>query len=57
MCRNVPTYPWEDLRIVNAGLFHSVDGVVESPDQWQFDSLDDELGATLTSVLIKTDTV
>jgi hypothetical protein len=32
VCRNVPTHPQEDLRIVNAGLFHSVDGVVESPD-------------------------
>jgi dihydrofolate reductase len=42
---------------VNAGLFHSVDGVVESPDQWQVDSLDDEPGAALTSVMTKTDTV
>jgi dihydrofolate reductase len=45
------------MRIVNAGLFHSVDGVVESPDQWQFDSFDDEIGAALSSVMTKTDTV
>lgn len=45
------------MRIVNAGLFHSIDGVVESPDQWQFDSFDDEIGAALTSVMAKTDAV
>ena len=45
------------MRSVNAGLFHSVDGVVESPDQWQFDSFDDEIGAALTAVMTKTDTV
>lgn len=45
------------MRIVNAGLFYSVDGVAESPDQWQFDSFDDEIGAVLSSVMTKTDTV
>ena len=29
-------------RKVSAHLFHSVNGVVESPDQWQFDSFGDE---------------
>lgn len=45
------------MRKVTAGLFYSVDGVVESPDQWQYDSFDDELGAALGAVIAKTDTV
>jgi hypothetical protein len=36
------------MRKVTAGLFHSVDGVVESPNQWQFDSFDEEMGQELT---------
>ena len=45
------------MRKVTAGLFHSVDGVVEAPDRFQFDSFDDELGAMLTGVEKVTDTV
>lgn len=45
------------MRKVTAGLFHSVDGVVESPDQWQFDSFDDELGAMLGKVIGSVDAV
>jgi dihydrofolate reductase len=45
------------MRKVTAGLFHSLDGAVESPDQWQFDRFDDELGALLGGVLGRTDTV
>lgn len=45
------------MRKVTAGLFHSIDGVVEAPDQWQFDSFDDELGAMLTEVQERVDTV
>ncbi len=45
------------MRKVTAGLFHSVDGAVESPDQWQFDSFDDELGAVFGEFLGKTDAV
>ena len=45
------------MRKVTAGLFHSVDGAVEAPDQWQFDSFDDELGALLGKTLAVTDTV
>jgi len=45
------------MRKVTAGLFHSVDGVVEAPNRWQFDAFDDELGALLGEVLGKTDTV
>lgn len=32
------------MRKVVAGLFHSLDGAVERPDKWQFDSFDAELG-------------
>jgi dihydrofolate reductase len=45
------------MRKVTAGLFHSVDGAVEAPDQWQFDSFDDELGAYLGRTLEIVDTV
>lgn len=45
------------MRKVAAGLFHSVDGVVEAPDQFQFDSFDDELGAMLGGVMGQVDTV
>ena len=36
------------MRKVVAGLFISLDGVAESPDQWQFDVFDDAMGAELT---------
>ncbi|EMY35090.1 riboflavin biosynthesis protein RibD [Arthrobacter crystallopoietes BAB-32] len=45
------------MRKVTSGLFHSVDGVVESPDQWQFDSFDGELGLGLGMFISRTDTV
>jgi len=45
------------MRKVTAGLFHSLDGVVEAPDQWQFDQFDEDLGAMLGAVLAQTDAV
>lgn len=39
------------MRKVTAGLFHSIDRVVEAPDQWQLDQFDDELGAVFGRVL------
>lgn len=45
------------MRKVTAGLFHSIDGVVEAPDQWQFNQFDDDLGAMLGAVIDKTDAV
>ncbi len=45
------------MRKLTAGLFHSVDGVVEAPFNFQFDSFDDELGAELGKVMENTDTV
>ena len=45
------------MRKVTAGLFHSIDGAVEAPNEWQFDRFDDDLGGLLTAVLGRTDTV
>ena len=45
------------MRKVTAGLFYSVDGVAESPDQFQFDSFDNELGALLGEIMADVDTV
>jgi dihydrofolate reductase len=45
------------MRKLTAGLFHSVDGVVEAPDQFQFDSFDGELGAMLGQVMGRVDSV
>lgn len=42
------------MRKVVANLFVSLDGVAESPDQWQFD-FDEEMGEALTSTLETTD--
>lgn len=38
-------------RLVTAHLFHSVNGVVESPDQWQFGAFGPEEGAMMGQVL------
>lgn len=45
------------MRKITAGFFHSVDGVVEAPNLWQFDAFDDELGALLGETMPKIDTV
>ena len=44
------------MRKVQAGLFSSVDGVIESPDQWQ-PTFDDEMGAEMSKMLAEQDTV
>jgi dihydrofolate reductase len=44
------------MRKVVSVLFVSLDGVAESPDQWQF-GFDEEMGAVLTATLDTTDTV
>lgn len=57
------TYDWArqhrntKMRKVTAGFFHSVDGVIEAPYLFQFDSFDDELGAMLSEVMGNVDTV
>lgn len=45
------------MRKITAGFFHSVDGVIEAPNLWQFDAFDDELGALLGETMPKIDTV
>lgn len=45
------------MRKLTAGLFHSLDGVVEAPNLWQFDAFDDELGAALGASMAAIDTV
>ena len=45
------------MRKVTAGLFYSLDGVVESPNLWQFDSFDAEMGEELGAVISRVDTV
>ncbi|WP_159700148.1 dihydrofolate reductase family protein [Arthrobacter sp. 18067] len=45
------------MRKVTAGLFHSVDGVVQDPFKFQFDSFDDDLGKGLTKMITTVDTV
>ncbi|SFE34656.1 Dihydrofolate reductase [Actinopolyspora alba] len=44
------------MRRIVSSLFISLDGVVESPDQWQHD-FDEEMGASLAATLETTDTV
>jgi dihydrofolate reductase len=44
------------MRKLTAGLFSSVDGVVEDPFLWQFDSFDEELGAGMGEMMGRIDT-
>jgi dihydrofolate reductase len=45
------------MRKVVAGLYISLDGVVESPDRWQFDHFDDEIMSSMGSQLVAEDAV
>jgi dihydrofolate reductase len=45
------------VRKLTAGLFASVDGVVESPNMWQFDAFDERVGAALSNMMSRVDTV
>jgi dihydrofolate reductase len=45
------------MRKVIAGLFISLDGVVEAPDQWHFPYFNDEMGAAVDATLGSADTV
>jgi dihydrofolate reductase len=44
------------MRKVTAGLFSSIDGVVEAPNEWQ-PAFDEEMGATLSRMLEEQDAV
>jgi dihydrofolate reductase len=45
------------MRRVISGLFISLDGVVESPDQWQFDNFDAEMAASMGAHIAEEDTI
>ncbi|GAA0588247.1 dihydrofolate reductase family protein [Streptomyces crystallinus] len=45
------------MRKITAGLFISLDGVVEAPDQWHFPYFNDEMGAAVGEMLGTADTV
>ncbi len=45
------------MRNVVAGLFISLDGVTQSPDQWQFDHFDDDMLAAMGAHIAAEDTI
>jgi len=45
------------MRKITAGLFISLDGVVEAPDQWHFPYFNDEMGAAVGATLGAAETV
>jgi dihydrofolate reductase len=45
------------MRTITAGLFISLDGVVEAPDQWHFPYFNDEMGAAVGATLGAADTL
>ena len=45
------------MRKIVAGLFISLDGVVEAPDQWHFPYFNDEMGAAVDATLGTADTM
>lgn len=45
------------MRKIVAGLFMSLDGVVEAPDQWHFPYFNDEMGEVVGSQMAASDTM
>ncbi|MFH8467595.1 dihydrofolate reductase family protein [Streptomyces sp. NPDC017991] len=45
------------MRKISAGLFISLDGVVEAPDQWHFPYFNDEMGAAVGATFDSADTM
>jgi dihydrofolate reductase len=45
------------MKKIAAGLFISLDGVVEAPDQWHFPYFNDEMGAAVDATLGAADTI
>jgi len=45
------------MRKIIAGLFISLDGVVEAPDQWHFPYFNDEMGAAVDATFSGADTI
>jgi dihydrofolate reductase len=46
-----------EMRKIVAGLFISLDGVVEAPDQWHFPYFNDEMGAAVGAAMAASDTM
>jgi dihydrofolate reductase len=45
------------MRKITAGLFISLDGVVESPDKWHFPYFNDEMGEAVGASMAESDTM
>jgi dihydrofolate reductase len=45
------------MRKITAGLFISLDGVVEAPDQWHFPYFNEEMGAAVDAILGAADSI
>jgi dihydrofolate reductase len=45
------------MKKVVSGLFMALDSVVESHDEWQFDSFDEDMGAEVDTLIAETDTI
>ena len=45
------------MRKITAGLFVSLDGVVESPEKWHFQYFDEQMGATVGGLMESSDTM
>jgi dihydrofolate reductase len=45
------------MRKIAAGMFVSLDGVVEAPENWTFDYFTDEIGDAITSSMATADTL
>jgi len=45
------------MRKIAAGMFVSLDGVVEAPENWTFDHFTDEIGDAITSSMATADTL
>jgi dihydrofolate reductase len=45
------------MRAIKVGLFISLDGVVEAPDQWHFPYFNDEMGVAVTSIMSGADII
>jgi hypothetical protein len=45
------------MRKIVAGLFMSLDGVVESPQQWQLPYFNDEMGQAIGAQIAESDTL
>lgn len=50
-------YRRRKVRKIVAGLFMSLDGVVEAPEQWQFPYFNDEMGQALGAAMAASDTL